>query len=609
MATLVLGSVGAAAGSILGGPLGGALGRFAGAFTGRIIDNKLFSSSSYSHSSGPRLKDLQVQTSGYGMMIPIIFGTVRIAGNIIWTRPIKEIANVANHRRRVKGSRINHAHTEYSYFASFAVSICEGEISELNKIFVVNKELNLENYNIRIYRGTETQKPDTLIESFEGIDSTPAFRGQAYVVFEDLPLFEFGNYIPNFVFEVTRKVFASDEPTLANTVSSVVMIPGGGEYVYDTVTQYKSFGNKINNKWCNLGKPESINHHTSSSKTNAVVATLDLKETLPKVKWVAVVVNWFGTSLDIAKCSILPGVEYNDKTAYNHPDLWYVENFSRSNAHKISQTDGRANYGGTINDASLIRYVKYLKSLNYKVMLYPMIFMDLVGKPWRGLISGEYDEVENFFNKRDGYNRFITHYCNLLKDDVDAFIIGSEMKSITSIKNDNNHFTAVSQLVALAGQCRKILGKNTIITYAADWSEYHHADGGWFHMDELWSSDNIDVIGIDAYFPLSNTKQSLYDIKEIQNGWLTGEGYDFYYTDETRKTYKKLENKYAWKTLDGGGKISTLIQMELKLNGAPCLRKYGLLSTDLVQLIVQLISPIYFIIMITINVIRFIQRD
>ncbi|MGL9732006.1 MAG: baseplate megatron protein TIM-barrel domain-containing protein [Wolbachia sp.] len=37
------------------------------------------------------------------------------------------------------------------------------------------------------------------------------------------------------------------------------------------------------------------------------------------------------------------------------------------------------------------------------------------------------------------------------------------------------------------------MGKEVTVTYAADWSEYHSYDG-WYNMDELWSSQYIDVV-------------------------------------------------------------------------------------------------------------------
>lgn len=54
--------------------------------------------------------------------------------------------------------------------------------------------------NITVYLGDETQTADPTISAFE--DDVPAFRGTAYVVFENLSLTDFGNRIPNFNFEV-----------------------------------------------------------------------------------------------------------------------------------------------------------------------------------------------------------------------------------------------------------------------------------------------------------------------------------------------------------------------------------------------------------------------
>jgi hypothetical protein len=64
-------------------------------------------------------------------------------------------------------------------------------------------------YRFRIYRGTEDQEPDPLIrqyvensDDFDGENATPAFRGLVYIVFEDLPLDEFGNRIPPITAEI-----------------------------------------------------------------------------------------------------------------------------------------------------------------------------------------------------------------------------------------------------------------------------------------------------------------------------------------------------------------------------------------------------------------------
>lgn len=184
-------------------------------------------------SFGPRLSDLKVQTSTYGNVIPRAFGTVRIAGNIIWAPPITEVATTTTVESGGKGGggqSSSQEQTTYAYFADFAVAICEGPIVGIRKVWANGELINdlgddspilsrlgslatilqaaLATYNasndtilMTVYTGTETQDPDPTIAAMHG-NLTPAFRGTAYVVFQDLPLARFGNRIPNLEFEV-----------------------------------------------------------------------------------------------------------------------------------------------------------------------------------------------------------------------------------------------------------------------------------------------------------------------------------------------------------------------------------------------------------------------
>lgn len=78
MATLLLGAVGTALGGSLGGALGG--------LVGQSIDKGLLGARSR---RGPRLGDLSVQTSSYGSPIPRIFGTMRVAGSVVWATDLE----------------------------------------------------------------------------------------------------------------------------------------------------------------------------------------------------------------------------------------------------------------------------------------------------------------------------------------------------------------------------------------------------------------------------------------------------------------------------------------------------------------------------------------
>ena len=151
----------------------------------------------------------------------------------------------------------------------------------------------------------------------------------------------------------------------------------------------------------------------------------------------------------------------------------------RSTASQITLEDGSPVYGGTPSDSSVLRYLDELQSRGLKVMFYPMFFMDTENKPWRGRVTGTAVDVASFFTKTNGYNNFVSHYANLVKDNVDAFIIGSELIGLTSVQDVDDSFPAVDELVNLAAVVKGIVGGSVKVTDAADWSEYHHTDGGW----------------------------------------------------------------------------------------------------------------------------------
>lgn len=165
---------------------------------------------------GPRLSDLQVQSSTYGAPIPRVWGAMRLAGTVIWSSGLIE----SKHEEEIGGKGGPSAtHTSYTYRASFAVLLCEGEIAGVRKIWANGKlifdvgesadaETVLASYAqadaIRVYTGSETQEPDPTIEAYEGVGNVPAHRGSAYLLFDDLQLEAFGNRLPNITCEVVK---------------------------------------------------------------------------------------------------------------------------------------------------------------------------------------------------------------------------------------------------------------------------------------------------------------------------------------------------------------------------------------------------------------------
>ncbi len=539
MFATILGTLGKSLGANLGGGILGALSYAAATHLGHYVDNRLFNSKNHHFSEGFRLNDLSIQTATYGKYIPLLFGKMKICGNIIWSTPIQENPVKITSKVGGGGSKTKHTHTKYLYSVSLAIAVCKGEISNINRIWFADQVIDQSNYTIRVYNGDEQQLPDPLIVQHIGQDKTPAFRGLAYVVFENLSLEEFGNRIPQISFEAVRTLNA--ENSTAHQIQSICVAPGVGEFTYDTIPQYKKNKTKGNYK-------RSLNLRHNNNLTEATLSISNLKNTLPNIKWVAVTVAWFANSLNIKHCQILPGVDSRNKIT--EPNTWKVAHYTRNTAYQISTENAKAIYEGTINDQSLIRYLQALRIAGYQIMLCSTIIVDHQDKPSPSQITGDAQDVQKFFTDKDGYNNFIKHYANIAAQHADAFLIGSEMTGLTSIQHTVDlSFPAVDCLLSLAREVKQIVGVQCKVSYAANYTEYHHTQDNWHHLDTLWASKDIDFVGINAYFPLSKNNISIYDIEKIKQGWFTGEGYDFVYQDNIRTTKQPISPNLAWKNL------------------------------------------------------------
>ncbi|MGJ3629197.1 phage BR0599 family protein [Sphingomonas sp. MMS24-JH45] len=230
MATLVLTTVGGA----IGGPVGAAI----GAVLGQGIDRALLFPAPMR--TGPRLTELSVQTSSYGTPVPRIFGTMRVAGSVIWATDLIET------RTNQRGGKGRPGTTTYSYAASFAVALSARPIREVRRIWAEGKLLRgaagdwKSATGFRLHRGTEEQMPDPLIASL--VADAPAHRGIAYAVFEELQLADFGNGIPSLTFELV----AEDDPVRVGAIAREIgegAVTGDGPD--DTVIGFAASGSSV----------------------------------------------------------------------------------------------------------------------------------------------------------------------------------------------------------------------------------------------------------------------------------------------------------------------------------------------------------------------------
>ena len=478
MATLVLAAAGSAVGGAIGGSVAGLstaiIGRAVGATLGRVIDERLLGSGSAAVETG-KVDRFRITTGSDGEPMAQVFGRMRLGGQVIWATEFVETATTTSSGG--KGSAPKRTTTSYSYSLSMAVAICAGEITRVSRVWADGEEVALRDLNMTVYRGSKDQQPDPLMEAVEGAGQVPAYRGTAYVVFENLDLERFGNRVPQFSFEVLRAEQPSSETyerDLAQIVPGVALIPGTGEYSLASQPVYMQHG---------PGAQKAANINQISGETDLVASVDALSEELPQADAVSMVVCWFGDDLRCGDCTLAPKVE--QKLADGSMP-WQVAGLNRASADEVIKDAGAAVYGGTPADQAVVQGIQHLNAQGKRVMFYPFILMEQQAGndlpdpysnadgqpvlPWRGRITlstapglaGSPDgtaladtEVAGFlgtasasdFTISNGqvsyhgpdewsFRRFILHYAALCAaaGGVEAFCIGSELRGLTQIR-------------------------------------------------------------------------------------------------------------------------------------------------------------------------------
>jgi hypothetical protein len=149
-------------------------------------------------------------------------------------------------------------------------------------------------------------------------------------------------------------------------------------------------------------------------------------------------------------------------------------------------------YGETKTGAE--QYAKELQKKEIKIMLKPQIWV------WRGEFTGyiEMTTEDDWKALEATYSDFILEYAELANEiEADIFCIGTELEKF--IENRPDYWV---NLIAKIKNIYK--GK---LTYAANWDE--------FKRTPFWS--DLDYIGVDAYFPVSDSKSP--SVENCLEGW------------------------------------------------------------------------------------------
>jgi len=151
----------------------------------------------------------------------------------------------------------------------------------------------------------------------------------------------------------------------------------------------------------------------------------------------------------------------------------------------------------TPSDRSIIHAIEKAHELGLKVMLKPHV--DLISKSdgtyWRADIGCANEKKKKKWFRE--YQNFLLHYARIAKRlEVEILCVGTEL-SFTTTKN--------SLWQEIISETRKVYPGKLI--YAANWDNYKNI--------EFWQ--DLDYIGIDAYFPLTSKPEP--SVADLINGW------------------------------------------------------------------------------------------
>lgn len=126
-----------------------------------------------------RQTSIQIQTSSYGQPVPVVFGTTRIAANMVWFANFTPISHTTKTGGKGGGSSSN---TTYTYTASAILALCEGTISGIGSVWKDKDKTTLAALGLTLFTGAQDQPVWSFLSGYSnstnfGFDTTFGYRG------------------------------------------------------------------------------------------------------------------------------------------------------------------------------------------------------------------------------------------------------------------------------------------------------------------------------------------------------------------------------------------------------------------------------------------------
>lgn len=156
----------------------------------------------------PVAAGLRIQTSAYGMALPLVYGRTRIPGNLMWYGDFTPIAHTETTSSggggKGGGGEVSSSHTTYTYTAAFALGLGEGPFTAIHA-FWRDKDFVADASSVfTIKLGTYPQTVWSHLSSNHPAEAVP-YQGVAYVCASAYDLGS-SDYLQNHTFEVTARL-------------------------------------------------------------------------------------------------------------------------------------------------------------------------------------------------------------------------------------------------------------------------------------------------------------------------------------------------------------------------------------------------------------------
>lgn len=219
----------------------------------------------------------RVTISSHNDYIPMIFGTVRVSGNIAWCYGPRSVSV----EKEVSVGGIVQTSTYTGKSIDIMLGLCEGEVEYATKVWfagllaydatsttgpALRPDQKDKGVGIILRKGSSAQKVVKRMSDVVGFGRCPAYRDLAYVFVSNYPVSQAGNNIPDIRVELTNVVsggpatYSTGDVTNAN--EEVFSVDGNaGRAVISTSTEVKVVSTaSLNEEYAivDVAKPDSV---------------------------------------------------------------------------------------------------------------------------------------------------------------------------------------------------------------------------------------------------------------------------------------------------------------------------------------------------------------